>query len=221
MGEECGDVRLNYVLFDDSEKGRKLNQLMNQAIPKDVLALKNKPQSLQSFLKEHFQDSDFTYDYMERVAFLDDHVLSLEYVTYIYSGGAHGNSGHEFVTFDLNRNKALALEDILKEDKITELMQVAQKSFKQDLHLDQNKPLADQGFWFSKEDGEKIQSKWIAQDGFYLPHNFNVNQEGIIFVYQPYEVTNYAMGAPTFLMKWQDLAPFLKPDGIGQYYSTK
>ena len=40
--------------------------------------------------------------------------------------------------------------------------------------------------------------------------NFSVDQEGITWVFQPYEIGPYALGLVNATVSWEDLTPYLK-----------
>ena len=46
----------------------------------------------------------------------------------------------------------------------------------------------------------------------YLPlpkHTPYITEEGVVFTYQPYEISFYAAGAPTFTVPLSEMKPFL------------
>lgn len=220
LGGDCGEVEFNYILFSPEkfDKAKELNELVNEVAEKDVLTIRENPLEMSNFLREHFKAGDYSYHYNQDVDFLDEHIFSFNESTYTFSGGAHGNTVSHRYAFDLSNHELIKLEDIFSENEIPALMSVARLSFMQDNNLDPAKNWDELGYWFGNETAEKVEKKWISKDKFYLPKNFSITNEGIIFLYQPYEITNYANGAPEFLLRWKDVIPFLKKDSVGHFY---
>ena len=108
------------------------------------------------------------------VQFIAQHTNLATFViqSYIYNAGAaHGMSHQEFVTFDLNTHKRLALTDILKpnvEAKVADALYEANSN------------------WLQQHNIER--AKLQLSDNYY----YGVN--GIVFVYPLYELASYAEG---------------------------
>lgn len=220
LGGDCGEVELNYIMFSPEkfDKAKEINDLVNEVVKKDILTIRENPLDINNFLSEHFKAGDYSYHYNQEVDFLDEHVFSFNESTYTFSGGAHGNTVSNRYAFDLRNHELIQLEDIFSENDIPALMSVARLSFMQDNNLDPTKSWDEQGYWFGNETTDKVEKKWISKDKFYLPKNFSINNEGITFLYQSYEITNYANGTPGFLLRWKDVIPFLKKDSVGRFY---
>jgi len=217
---ECGDVGLKVITFADKQAKIK-NDLLDTLRTKELIQVIKDPYQMPSFIQTQFKDNNYTYDYSESLDYLDDRILSLTTTTYNYSGGAHGNTAIEKLSFDLERQKPFTLEEIFSQHDIPGLMKLAKKQFLTDLNLSPEKSWEELGYWFKKEDSAKIENKWLLDDGFYLPKNFNLDNEGITFLYQSYEVTCYACGIPEFKLKWKDLGVFLAKDSIANRYISK
>lgn len=217
---ECGEAGLKVVVFEDKQADSK-NDLLNDFRTKDLVAVIKDPYRMPNFINDQFKDNIYEYDYSENIDYLDDNVLSVTATTYVYTGGAHGNSAIEKRVFDLNHHRQLTLDDIFSQNDIPGIMKLAKKQFLKDLNLSDQKSWEELGYWFKKEDSIKVESKWLTDDGFYLTQNFNVDNEGITFLYQPYEVTCYACGVPEFKLLWKDLGAFLAKDSVANKYLSR
>ncbi|WP_010113114.1 RsiV family protein [Acinetobacter sp. P8-3-8] len=110
--------------------------------------------------------------------------------TYSYAAGAaHGMYHNEYVTFDLNAKKRLALTDILKpnvEAKVAEQLYDANAN------------------WLIQKD--------ITREKLQLSDNYYYGVNGIVFVYPLYELTSYADGMPELKLPYQVARDLVKPE---------
>ncbi len=110
--------------------------------------------------------------------------------TYNYqAGAAHGMYHNEYVTFDLNTHKRLALTDILKpnvEVKVADQLYDANSN------------------WLIQKD--------ITRDKLQLSDNYYYGVNGIVFVYPLYELTSYADGMPELKLPYQAAKDLIKPE---------
>lgn len=110
--------------------------------------------------------------------------------TYSYAAGAaHGMYHNEYVTFDLNTKKRLALTDILKpnvEAKVAEQLYDANAN------------------WLIQKD--------ITREKLQLSDNYYYGVNGIVFVYPLYELTSYADGMPELKLPYQVAKDLVKAE---------
>ena len=112
---------------------------------------------------------------------------------YEYTAGAHGENTFSCINFDLSSKKQLFFKDIFKENcekKLTELLKKHDPRRKAD------------NFEYAKEENEIP-----AQ-----PHpteNFLLRADGVLFVYQPYEIDCHAAGAIFIRVPADEIAPLL------------
>lgn len=125
-------------------------------------------------------------------------VASITMGSYSYAGGAHPNSYVSIYNFDLKTGRTLAWEDIVVNKGGLE--KLAEKEFKKARELNKDADLVEEGFFW----GEK----------FELPTNFELQEEGIYFWYNPFEVAAYAMGPTDFLISYDDLGKLVRKDRI-------
>lgn len=123
---------------------------------------------------------------------------------YIYAGGAHGGVlGQGYLTYDKKTGKRV--EHVIDPD-CTEQIQ----------------PLLEAGLidYFTGSDGtvpspEELRDWLFIDEGDPIPlpaWEPSPAEEGILFVYQQYEIAAYAMGMPSFAVPYADIAPFLTPE---------
>ncbi|MFT4094264.1 MAG: DUF3298 domain-containing protein [Niabella sp.] len=120
--------------------------------------------------------------------------LVLSTTRYDYSGGAHGNHGTYHVCYDVLHRNVLMLQDIIKADSAT-LQKLVEAQFRTDNELQPEDSL-----------------NTILFEN-YLPanNNFFINDKGLGFTYNPYEVAAYAFGTIDVLIPYQKLKQYLIP----------
>lgn len=112
----------------------------------------------------------------------------------LYTGGAHGMYGVGVTHFDKKNGKILKRADFIRNDP--KFLQMAEAAFRRSVGISATKPFSETDYWFEK--------------GFVLPDNFEISEGKITFIYNPYEVSNFANGVITFSMPLRQLKPFLK-----------
>ncbi len=125
-------------------------------------------------------------------------LLTLAYYTYSYSGGAHGNHGTDYSSYDLLNNKKLRLTDLLTADGRLQLPKLLEKYFRKEKKLRPNEALTEGGL-FENTIG--------PNDNFYVTGN------GIGFSYVPYEIAAYAAGEINVFIPLIELNKYLTPLG--------
>ncbi len=105
------------------------------------------------------------------------------------AGAAHGMYHQEFVTFDLDTHKRLALSDILKpnvEAKVAQALYEANAT------------------WLEQHN--------ITPEKLQLSDNYYYGNSGIVFVYPLYEIASYAEGMPELKLPYSAAKDLIKPE---------
>ena len=129
-----------------------------------------------------------------KILFQNDSLLSYAVEYSDYEGGAHGSYRITYTNVDLNRLVTLSEEDLFVPGyyKPLTLMQTYQVS--------EPDSLLEKGF-FTIED--------IVPN-----NNFRLDEEGIHYAYNQYEIAPYAMGVISVTVPYTDLEDILIPEGI-------
>ena len=116
-----------------------------------------------------------------------------------YTGGVHGM--FETVYHNYTRDgKALVLDAMIRKGKQDAFTKIAKK-----VYLEQDKDGLDD---------------WI-ESKFFVPDNFVVTTEGLIFLYNPYEAKAYAFGQTSFIVPFDRLHGIIKGQYIVHNASTQ
>lgn len=108
-----------------------------------------------------------------------------------YSGGVHEMYGTDADVFDLTTGEAVAEPDLFApgyEDGVAALLAKAFEAY-----LAQEELEEDMFFGLPRPNG-----------------NFTVSEEGVTWIYNPYEIAPYATGATELTVRWSDLKPYLR-----------
>ncbi len=144
---------------------------------------KNFPDSSQKW--ELLIDGEVTYRSLE--------VICIALNSYVDTGGAHGNTNVRFFNFNPTTGQLISKEGLI--DDIDALSKIIANSLKANvLAKDYNQPMED--FFFGK--------------GFQLPETIGFSDEGLIILYNPYEIASYAQGIIEFTIPYEEVSSFLK-----------
>lgn len=112
---------------------------------------------------------------------------------YSFRGGAHGIQTLSNIVFDNKTGEVVREEDLFTpgyQEPIAQLLRLAVKSS------------------MEEEDPELMQ---LVQLELVVPNgNFCVREDGVEWLFQPYEVGPYALGIVSATLSWEELKPFLK-----------
>ncbi|OUR93941.1 hypothetical protein A9Q87_04330 [Flavobacteriales bacterium 34_180_T64] len=130
-------------------------------------------------------DSEVTYE--------SNDLISIAINSYLDTGGAHGNSYIEFLNFDPTTGHVLKTSDLIRElEGFTALVET----------------------YFLKEEATKSEEEQIEDvffgKGFQLPESIGFSDDGVIILYNTYEIASYAQGITEFTIPYEDANPYLK-----------
>ena len=129
------------------------------------------------------------------------HILSLDMTEAGYTGGAHPNSTTDYVSLVVSTGMMLTLSDILMDDHVKTLNEIAEREFRVLKQIPADEGLDEAGFWF--EDGK-----------FRVNDNFAVTDEGLAFYFNSYEIASYADGPTRLVIPYEDLRPLVRKDRL-------
>jgi hypothetical protein len=134
------------------------------------------------------------------VPYQDADVFSLSVSESWYSGGAHPNSSRTQASFDPRTGRRLLLEDLVPALRVQDLVDLAERRFRESRDIPADQLLSEAGFTF-------------PQEAFHVNDNFAVTVEGLAFHFDPYEVGPYALGPTDYVLSRADLAPLALEGG--------
>ena len=192
------------VLIDSIQKSIT-NEFLNLSNT-DTALIRTPSELIYSFLDEFSQIISELPDYvtrweMERSADVNYNkwgILGISLFDYSYTGGAHGNSFIQYINYDLTTGKELGLDQFILDSEGTAFANFSENQFRLSQNIKSETPWSEADFWF--------------EEGFYLPQNFKISDQGMHFIYNSYEIAPYAVGQIELLIKWKDLEPYLQSE---------
>lgn len=144
-----------------------------------------------SFNKD-FPDSSMPWEAQidGELLFESSKLISVSITSYVNTGGAHGNTSITFLNFDGQTGKRLKNKDLLKDEE--GFKKLAQSYLKTTL----------------KED-----DVLFDDDLFKLPENMAYTDNGVVLLYNTYEIAPYSTGIIEFTIPFDEIDSFLVFDG--------
>jgi hypothetical protein len=140
------------------------------------------------------------------VEYADDNLISVNFVEYTFTGGAHPNSGNFTLTYDLKAGRELKLADLFKPGSgyLSKIAGYALRDLKErkDPETGENMGIAQDIF----EDGAKP-----AAENY---QNWNITKKGLLITFPPYQVAAYAFGPQTVIVPYTELKDIARPNGV-------
>jgi hypothetical protein len=131
------------------------------------------------------------------VLFQSPRLVSLSVSEYADYGGAHGQSFLSYFVYDLQEERVLALEDLFLPESMEAVTTMGELFFRDMKGLMEGESLDEAGFWF-------------PDNAFYLPDNFAISGNELIFFYNNYEIQSYADGPTELVLPLYELQIWLK-----------
>lgn len=129
---------------------------------------------------------------------LQGNVLSYVVERYLYLGGAHGINNRLLLNFDITTGKTLEEKDIFTDDffsKIHDMLVLNLVRQRDDMSLI-----------------EDVQNSDYEIDAIKPNGNFYFATDGLIYIYNPYEIGPYYLGETNILVPTEEIKPFLKEE---------
>lgn len=126
------------------------------------------------------------------LAYQSKTVITIAISTYEFKGGAHGNAAITFLNLDAKTGAVLMQNDIIKDLKGFKFL--AEKHFIVALT--------------GKEANLDMESVFFGKP-FQLPENIGYSDDGLVLLYNTYEVATYNEGYTEFVIPFEELKPYL------------
>lgn len=198
---------ITYPVFDDS----KLNDFVLKKITGTVDNEKSY-NTYDSYAKGFIQDFDnFQKENKDRIQtwflIINTEVIKQKpqyialYTTYVnFAGGAHPNSSFTYQNYNPETQQVITLDSLLIPGSLSKLNAIAEKIFRKNEKLSPDQSLKDNYFF--------------ENDAFKLNNNFTVTDEGLLFLYNPYEIKAYAFGITKLIIPFSELKEIAKPGSL-------
>ena len=168
------------------------DSLINVSLDEAVI----KFDSIYLAFKDNFEENTLIWEALieGEVTYQTSVITCIAINSYLNTGGAHGNMTISFLNFNSQTGQLLCIDDHIK-NKI-EFAKLAEKYFK--LKLQEESP-----------DKDSFDNYFFGED-FRLPENIGFSDDGIILLYNVYEIAPYFEGITEFTIPFEEAMPYLK-----------
>ncbi|RZM07685.1 MAG: DUF3298 domain-containing protein, partial [Pedobacter sp.] len=117
-----------------------------------------------------------------------------------FSGGAHPNYSNNYINYDPVSHGEIILDSLLLPDSKAKLNAIAEQIFRKNEKLGPSDSLKGKYFF--------------ENDIFKLNENFTITDEGLKFLYNPYEIKAYVYGFTELTIPFAELKSIAKPNSL-------
>ncbi|WP_062057117.1 DUF3298 and DUF4163 domain-containing protein [Aquimarina longa] len=128
-----------------------------------------------------------------KLTFQSHSLISVVLDSYIFTGGAHGNSSITYLNIDPKNGKQISNASLFK--NYDAFKSYAEKIFRIKNKISESEPINSTGFFFEN-------------DVFSLPTTIGFSDTEVILYYNHYEISSYAEGGIELKLKKEDVASF-------------
>lgn len=206
--EEIYEAEIS-AIYSEATGNSELSNTINTNVENAIIETLNTPENktnlkevLKAFNEEYLSFKSKFTEITEPVwelhietelIYQSEDVLTIAISTYEFKGGAHGNDKIKLLNLDAKSGKTIELNDFIND--IDGFTSVAKSQFISS--LDQNKDqLTIENFFFGEP--------------FHLPENIGFSEEGLVLIYNVYEVASYDLGYTEFMIPYNEAEPYLK-----------
>lgn len=188
-----------------SELSKRINFKIEEAII-ETLSIPDKKTNLEAVLDDFNSEFvNFKKDYPEdtepvweltietELSYQSQDIITIAISTYEFKGGAHGNDKIKFLNLDAKTGSVLKQDDIV--DNSETFKDLAETYFLKNLEV--------------RGENLKIEDYFFGEP-FHLPENIGFSADGLVLLYNVYEVASYAQGYTEFAIPFEDAQNYLK-----------
>lgn len=152
--------------------------------------------------------NDYSFDYGITQIGESAHYRLLDFSVSTYTGGAHGMHSSSFhILPKKGALRRLTLDDILLPGQRQKLDNLQKQAFERTLKTD--------GYGSGAMNDAEIR-KLYDTFPFSANDNWRFDSKGLVFHYDPYEITPYSLGEPEILVPTTELQGVIKPDILAE-----
>ncbi|MGB7527761.1 DUF3298 domain-containing protein [Sphingobacterium cellulitidis] len=208
-------VKLSYPIFQDSSMNKivKENILLDNELTLDQY-VHNFLEGYGNFIEENEVKYSIAWQKETdiQVKMNNPYLIMLGNMTYEFSGGAHGNNYTVWNVYDAQTKQKLPLNTFISENKMKEFTKIAERFFRKEEGLADSSSYQN-GYFFEN-------------DQFTLAANYGIDNEGLLFYYNPYEIKPYSEGPTLLSIPFDDIQECMTQTGknyiskIKEYYNS-
>ena len=199
-GKQCPSIKLERLIFTEHER---FSAFVEQLLLSMAQIESNQAKNFESLsqLSEHFWATARPRDEILLRATLKratPTIVVVQLDSYIYSGGAHGNSTTQYLNWLPRSDIVVNLQTMIPSDNMSAFEAALKRQHSRWLQTND----------LAKADPMAYDKMWP----FKLSENAALLEDGIAITYDPYEIGPFAMGMPTLVIPYSELQGILRPE---------
>lgn len=204
---ECTFISLSYPVAENGEGQAKI---INRSIEKyiqnlidfqDEESTKTPEVLADNFISNYKETAKDFPEYelpweaslMGKVAYRSPSVISMEFNSDMFTGGAHGYRSRNFLNFDPKTGEKLKAEDLFTNN----FVDFVEKDFRRKKKIPEGENINSTGYFFEN-------------DEFHLPINIGFTKDKIILHYNAYEIAPYSAGQFEMIYPKSEISEYLR-----------
>ncbi len=205
---DCVDAFIIYPEFEGTAAMAQINDKVKNIIFNDLLIDSAKVDQLNmqqladelirdyQNAKEEFKEATLNFEYKisSEVTYRHPSIWSIYFNIYTYTGGAHPMSYQKFLNVDPETGETIDISSLFSNQD--ELKKQVEKTIRLEHDIETDQPWSDVFF----------------TDRFQWPENMGLTTEGLVLVYNPYEILPYAAGFTEITIPLQEAGQYLSID---------
>jgi len=184
-------------LTGNDPRAENFNKIISDFVSKASNGFRADSKSAAADLQANPDMPGYLLNISYEVIHADEHLISLLFKNYAFTGGAHGNTGSTVFNYDLDSGKMLRLADMFQPNS------------------NYLKVLSD--YCIAKIKARNISDEeWIRSGAGPKRENYenwNITPQGLMITFDAYQVAAYAAGPQEIVVPYSTLKPIIKPDG--------
>lgn len=143
--------------------------------------------------------SHWYFDLDAQIAYADAEYLAYQVCLDEFEGWLHPFRNYSWRVWSFGRGRELSAEDIFKKESIPDVIALVKE---------------DMSYWHDCTNFVQYAETRLIEDFEALPKNFTLDERGIEFLFNAYEIACYAEGDIRGFVGWERLKPYIRPDFI-------
>lgn len=199
-GKQCPSIKLERLIFTEHER-------FSTFVEQSLLSMAQ----IESNQAKNFENLKQLSDYFWRTARPRDEIvlratlkratptiIVVQLDSYIYSGGAHGNSTSQYINWLPRPDIVVNLQTMIPSDNMPAFEAALKRQHARWLESND----------LARADPTAYNKMWP----FHMSENAALLENGIAVTYDPYEIGPYALGMPTLVVPYSELKGILRPE---------
>ncbi|AKX44853.1 hypothetical protein AKN87_06875 [Thiopseudomonas alkaliphila] len=197
-GEQCSLVNMDTLVFPKQPH-------LNQLITRNLLKMANDEganlanRTLEQYSQRFLATAEPGWQAWLQARVLDQHnsIASIEFSSYIYTGGAHGMPGRATLIYDWNKQQVITLQDMLRPGQEAAFWELAERA-----HLR----------WLDSKNLQQEDPNFLQQWPFQKTDNIALTKYKVQLIYPVYALAPYSSGHPVLDIPKTALLKIFKPE---------